>query len=57
MTKQSDCEHLTICCADCGLPFLFLGPAGVAFDRPSVSVDGHELRAPIAPTWTHEAVK
>lgn len=46
------CADVTINCAECGLPFRFIGlDAGNHFDR-RVSVDGTELRAPIEPA-TH----
>lgn len=39
-----------IVCADCGTPFRFIGlPSGVDYKSPMVSVNGEELRAPIAP--------
>lgn len=45
---------VTIACAQCGLPFRFIGlDAGNHFAEPRVSVDGTELRAPIEPA-THE---
>lgn len=41
---------ITISCRDCGEPFRFIGaPAGAMPDRPCVSVDETELRAPIRP--------
>lgn len=41
---------ITIACVHCGEPFRFLGvPAGLHFDRPAVSIDELELRAPIEP--------
>jgi len=41
---------ITIKCATCGEPFRFLGlAAGLDFDKPMVSIDGLELRAPIQP--------
>ena len=41
---------VTVKCADCGTPFRFIGlPAGIDFKSPMVSVNGEELRAPIAP--------
>lgn len=41
---------ITISCAECGEPFRFLGvEAGSSPHFPRVSVDGLELRAPIAP--------
>lgn len=40
-------------CADCGLPFRFIGlNAGNHYAEPRVSIDGTELRAPIEPA-TH----
>ncbi|WP_052372820.1 hypothetical protein [Amycolatopsis taiwanensis] len=37
-------------CADCGEPFRWIGaPAGVFGDRPGVSIDETELRAPLRP--------
>jgi hypothetical protein len=37
-------------CAVCGLPFAFLCPdGGVLPDRPAISVEGTELRAPMVP--------
>jgi hypothetical protein len=45
---------VTVACADCGLPFRFIGlAAGNHYAEPRVSVDGTELRAPIEPA-THE---
>ena len=39
-------------CTDCGLPFRFLGvQAGSSPHAPRVSIDGHELRAPIEPAY------
>lgn len=46
---------LGITCADCQQKFVFIGvPVGLSTDSPTVSVDGTELRIPIAPsfTWT-----
>ena len=41
-------------CAECGLPFRFIGlAAGSHYAEPRVSIDGKELRAPIEPA-THE---
>jgi hypothetical protein len=41
---------LKIECADCGLPFRFIGlAAGNHHSEPRVSIDGTELRAPIEP--------
>lgn len=46
---------LHIECAECGLPFRFLGlQAGAHFSEPRVSVDATELRAPIEPAYTVE---
>jgi hypothetical protein len=46
--------EVTVKCADCGLPFRFIGlAAGNHFAEPRVSVDGLELRAPLEPA-THE---
>ena len=40
-------------CVQCDEPFRFIGvAAGVRFDRPSVSIDGTELHAPIEPEVT-----
>jgi hypothetical protein len=45
---------ITIKCAECGEPFRFIGlEAGARFDRPMVSIDGLELRAPIEPEGEH----
>lgn len=42
------CADITIQCADCGVPFHFIGcEAGVDFDRPTVNMNSTELRAPI----------
>lgn len=44
---------VTVQCADCKLPFRFIGlAAGNHYAEPRVSVDGTELRAPIEPA-TH----
>lgn len=41
---------ITVRCASCGEKFRFLGPtAGINWERPSVSIDGLEMRAPIEP--------
>ena len=41
---------ITVNCAQCGLPFHFVGvEAGMSFMRPMASVGATELRAPIAP--------
>lgn len=43
---------VTIKCVECDLPFEFVGPAaGIAWDRPTVSIDGCELHAPIEPRY------
>jgi hypothetical protein len=45
---------VTVNCAECGLPFRFIGvAAGSHYSEPRVSIDGTELRAPIEPA-THE---
>ncbi len=42
--------EVRVSCIACGESFRFLGvPAGLLTDRPAVSVDGLELRAPIEP--------
>lgn len=42
--------EITIKCIDCSEPFRFIGcPAGLLADRPAVSPDEAELRAPIRP--------
>jgi hypothetical protein len=44
------CADVVINCAECGLPFRFVGlAAGNHFAEPRVSIDGTELRAPIEP--------
>ena len=41
---------ITVSCAQCQEPFRFLGvPSGLHFERPTVSVDGLELHAPLEP--------
>src|SRR3970040_489271 len=41
---------VTIHCADCQHPFVFLGlPSGYSLDGPTVSVDGLEARLAVAP--------
>lgn len=48
------CADVTVKCADCGLPFRFIGlAAGNHHSEPRVSIDGTELRAPIEPA-THQ---
>lgn len=45
---------VTVACADCGLPFRFIGlDAGNHYAEPRVSIDGTELRAPLEPA-THD---
>lgn len=40
-------------CADCGEPFRWIGPrAGLSANRPTMSVDETELRAPLRPAST-----
>lgn len=56
--QKSDLEPETIVaytadikiqCRDCGQPYEFLGlPNGMSFYQPTVSIDGLELRAPLA---------
>lgn len=42
--------EITVNCAACGEPFRWIGvPAGLRPDRPMVSVDETELRAPLRP--------
>ena len=42
--------EIRINCANCGLPFEFIGvEAGLMPDRPMSSVDAQELRVPIRP--------
>lgn len=42
-------------CADCGLPFRFMGlPFGSHPSEPRLSADSVELRAPIEPAYTTE---
>lgn len=39
-------------CVECGLAFEFIGPAaGIAWDRPTVSIDGTEMHVPIEPCY------
>lgn len=41
---------ITVTCEDCDEPFRWIGaPAGLKPDRPMVSVDETELRAPLRP--------
>jgi hypothetical protein len=48
------CADVRVSCAECGLPFRFLGlAAGNHHAEPRVSIDGTELRAPLEPA-THE---
>lgn len=47
---------IRIHCVRCGEHFIFLGCSpGLSSSRPMVSVDGEELRAPIAPASNPEA--
>ncbi len=47
-------SDIRVWCDHCGLPFRFLGlPAGVLPDKPTVSYEATELRAPIAPGAWH----
>ncbi len=42
--------EITIKCEDCDTQFQFLElPLGLAYDRPTMSVDGLEARLPITP--------
>jgi len=42
--------EVTVRCADCGQQFEFLGlPVGMSAYRPTISLDGLELRVPITP--------
>lgn len=42
--------EIQVKCLQCNEPFRFVGlPAGLAFDRPTVSIDELELHAPIEP--------
>lgn len=42
---------ITIRCAECQVPFQFLGlPGGLTPDKPTASVDLTEARMPIAPS-------
>ena len=46
---------VTIRCAECKLPFRFLGlPGGLSMDKPTVSFDMTEARMPIAPGSLYE---
>lgn len=41
---------LVVSCKECELPFRFIGcGAGTSYEKPTVSVDGLELHAPIEP--------
>lgn len=41
---------ITVHCAECHLPFRWRGlPMGMSYDKPMVSIDGYELRAPLEP--------
>ena len=42
--------EITVTCADCDLPFRFKGvAAGLGWERPSCSIEGLTLNAPIEP--------
>lgn len=44
------CADVRVNCAECGLPFRFIGiAAGNNPFEPRVSIDGTELRAPLEP--------
>ena len=44
------CAEVTVRCAECGQPFEFVGlPVGMSAYRPTVSLDGLEMRVPITP--------
>jgi hypothetical protein len=48
-------SEITIKCADCGLPFRFLGlPFGSHYAEPRLSVDSLTLRAPLEPAIVTE---
>lgn len=57
LTDQEDSEKvtgyttdITVHCADCFKPFRWKGvPGGFSFGKPTVSLTGLELRAPIEP--------
>jgi hypothetical protein len=41
---------VTVKCADCGLPFEFIGPeCGFSYEGPTVNPSAQELRIPIRP--------
>lgn len=43
-------SEIKIECSQCALPFRFVGvPAGLSWDRPSTSIEGCTLNAPIEP--------
>lgn len=47
---RSVIAELQICCADCKMPFHFLGPpTGLSFTQPCVDVPATKLLAPIEP--------
>lgn len=56
INRIADCPtgfmaDVRIKCADCGIPFEFVGlPSGLHFEKPMVSIDSTELRAPIKPS-------
>lgn len=42
--------EISVRCADCDLPFHFVGPdAGFSFKRPTVNVGATTLHAPVSP--------
>lgn len=44
------CLNMKMTCKDCGQPFEFVGlPVGISPYRPTVSLDGLELRQPVVP--------
>lgn len=44
------CAEVEINCSRCGLRFRFIGvPSGIAWDRPTASIDATTLIAPIEP--------
>ena len=51
------CE-VSIFCVDCGEAFNFVGlPAGYDVNHPTISIDGLELRVPIAPSGENVKVR
>lgn len=44
--------EVTVNCVGCGVPMRFKGvPAGFSYERPTVTIDGVELHAPIEPEY------